>query len=808
MAIRFRFRSSLNFDSVDIEGRPSISVRDLKSKIIRQKNLNICQDFDLVFSDALTGQEYVDGNFQIPNGSSVIIKRVPAESVHENIDRPRISAYANIENKDTMKTNLSVAPNIEILDFDDFGVDLYPAPGTTFSGSDLDDDKKTWVFDYNPNIGTARYCERPVGGYQKIEASELSEAIPRGPDNEAKCNSSHKKLKTEDQEDRALEKVETTNPPAMQTDDLPSELKCSLCNSFFKAAVMIPCCQHSFCEKCIYEELLEKATCPKCFSTKCRVEDLLPNVSLRQAIEHFLESQIITTGLGIDYQRYAPDGESGIQEKDVSCGVSILQREPEFPHSPSGTGKGSNYIMTDSLPRKTNPSSHSGANNLWKLPALSSKIKQTDKSRHEYSVALDDFQGESQPVQEEAESTMNKKREPWVNNTAGGEKSFVETGRMKKGPRTCYMCGSPEHFIRDCPAALSPHPMLQTGNTIFPGAMPSYMPYWNGAPWPHVRPFGNLYGNPGIMPFNTNMVPAAPFVPTYVSSMYGPVRAFGRCMRLGAVAPPHAGGDQSLSNSEFLDVQDCKKRQKLSNEDVRRELCNDEDKKHHNFSENGRSHDHKSRISREKNLSYSDCSSSERSQRKYSRHNHKDDDIDTADEYHQKSYRSSIGGRDQRGNNQPERISSEIDDMPCSSSWHSEDRHKHRRKSSKKDNRRREQYGSDSSQDHRRREQYGSDYSRDRYQTNNKNDHKRRIIEYDVKRHNENITATPDSGLDQSASNDHKRRKKEAGPSSKHSQHYSKSNKDELSHERWQMIGGSDEDGAKECPYYKLKRGH
>ena len=85
----------------------------------------------------------------------------------------------------------------------------------------------------------------------------------------------------------------------------------------------------------------------------------------------------------------------------MSCSVSIPQRELELPHSPSGTGKGSNYIMTDSLPFKTNPSTHSGANNLRKLPALSPKIKQTDKSRHEYSVALDDFQGESQPVQEE-----------------------------------------------------------------------------------------------------------------------------------------------------------------------------------------------------------------------------------------------------------------------------------------------------------------------------------------------------------------------------------------------------------------------
>ena len=46
----------MSFDSVDIEGRPSISVRDLRSKIVRHKNLDICHDFDLVFSDAVTGQ--------------------------------------------------------------------------------------------------------------------------------------------------------------------------------------------------------------------------------------------------------------------------------------------------------------------------------------------------------------------------------------------------------------------------------------------------------------------------------------------------------------------------------------------------------------------------------------------------------------------------------------------------------------------------------------------------------------------------------------------------------------------------------
>lgn len=52
--------------------------------------------------------------------------------------------------------------------------------------------------------------------------------------------------------------------------------------------------------------LLAKESCPKCFSTKCGIEDLLPNVSLRQAIEHFLESQMLTIDSGNECQQYAP----------------------------------------------------------------------------------------------------------------------------------------------------------------------------------------------------------------------------------------------------------------------------------------------------------------------------------------------------------------------------------------------------------------------------------------------------------------------------------------------------------------------
>ena len=58
---------------------------------------------------------------------------------------------------------------------------------------------------------------------------------------------------------------------------------------------------------------------------------------------------------------------------------------------------------------------------------------------------------------------------------------------------------------------------------MFPGVMQGYArPFWNGTPLPHIRPYGNLYCNTGMMPFNATMVPAAPYaVPTYMPSMYG-----------------------------------------------------------------------------------------------------------------------------------------------------------------------------------------------------------------------------------------------------------------------------------------------
>ncbi|XP_065849047.1 E3 ubiquitin ligase PARAQUAT TOLERANCE 3-like isoform X2 [Euphorbia lathyris] len=801
MAIHFRFRSSLCFDSVDIEGRSSISVRDLKSKIVLNKNLNICQDFDLVLCDAKTGQEYFEENFQIPSGSSVIIKRVPSGSVHS--DMVRGFPVDNVRTKDTNVVETSTPMNVENDNFDDFGVDLCPIFGASISGSDLDGDKKLYFTNSKSDEEIARFLEMPVVGYEKAEASELSEAIPRGIDGEKDTSQMNSKPRVE--ELVKPERVVTANTVAIQSIDLPAELKCTLCNTCFKEAVMIPCCQHSFCEKCIRLVLTEKGRCPKCLSTKFKEENLLPNVSLRQAIEHFLESQILMTSTDKAFG-YAPDGESGIQVKEMSCAASIQQRDEELSHSPCTTGRGSNQIIVK--PINVNSS-------------LSQKLKQNNGKKHSSTRTeferrpenlVVEFQGENQPMHEE-ESTI-KKKAPWIH-SAGANRSFVDTGRQRKGDRTCYLCGSPDHFIRDCPAASSSYPMLHTGSAMFPGDVPGYLsPYWNRSPFPQMSPFPNPYGNP----FNATMVPPTTFaVQSYMPSIFSSMPFYGGFPMMGGVASsvvPCAEWHQELQGHE--------KRQKISNNSSKRQQSFDDDddddnniKKRHYYSESKRSHDPKAPRDRDDGLSHSRNSSTERP--------------------HGERHCSYF-------HDEPERSSSEVEDMPCNSNWHSDEKHKHHHRNSKIHDGGRKRRGGDSIRSYHEStrakddkiKRVVSDAKREKHKQNShestgakddkrnrgdgdsihsyhdsaraKDDKTKRVLS-DSKRGKNKQKRLSESGLEPCISSEWKTRRKERESSngSRHSRHNSRSMNNEPSNERWQMASRSDEDGEDDY-YHKRKR--
>ncbi|OMO67009.1 Zinc finger, RING-type [Corchorus capsularis] len=724
MSVRFKFRSSPNYDSVDIGGLPWISVRDLKSRIVKSKKLNLCQDFDLLFSDSISGQEYVNEDFQILCGSSVIIKRVPAGG--------RVGSLENVATKQANISKASYPVNVETVDFDDFGAELCAIPGANISDIGLDIENKFCVGDEKTNIELKRCAEQPAVECHKPEVSDIIEAVPQG------LNASKTKSKVDIEPNTKLPKVVIARSPAMQAADFPSELKCSLCNSFFKEAVMIPCCQHSFCEKCIRHVLLEKARCPKCLSTRCKVEDLLPNVSLRQAIERFLKSQILINDAENALHRDVPDGESGIQVKEVSCAVSVLQRAECAPCSPA-TGRRSN-------------------------------------------------QGENQPLIEGGESNVKKKRALRVN-TAG--KSCVDTGRLKKGDRACYMCGSPDHLRRDCPDVFSQHPMLERGNGMFQGAMPGYLPpYWNGPPFPNIRPFANPYGNSGMMPFNASMIPGAPYpIPTYVTSMFGGSPAFGGFTQMGGIT---AAGKNNIEHQLFrsdLDVQDYDKRRQFISENVdRKHFYDEDDVKRHQYDGAKRPLDKKLYPDREKSATYSQDSYTKKSLLKH--WHSSDDDVHSDEERHEKVYR--VAGENRRPY-YSERSRSEVDDMPSSSSWHTEERHRHGHSRSKKHNDRREQCDTDSSRSH--------------YPTNKEKSVNRKTVKHDAERRHQKHNSLSESSLEPNHSSDWKKktREKDSGRSTRHSGHKSKSTHDDLCHDRWQMVSRSDEDNQ-EYHYYKRKK--
>ena len=77
--IHYKFKSAKNTDTITFDAN-SLSVYDLKREIMHSKRLarpHQLIDFDLIISDAQTGEVYADEMSMITRNASVIVRRVP-----------------------------------------------------------------------------------------------------------------------------------------------------------------------------------------------------------------------------------------------------------------------------------------------------------------------------------------------------------------------------------------------------------------------------------------------------------------------------------------------------------------------------------------------------------------------------------------------------------------------------------------------------------------------------------------------------------------------------------------------------------
>lgn len=97
--------------------------------------------------------------------------------------------------------------------------------------------------------------------------------------------------------------------------ELPSELKCPLCNDIFKEALVTGCCGESFCADCIQQTMSDaiaadlNSQCPNC-KAPIGASALFPNNSLRESVDKYKKS--VAASLA------APEGSESEEDEAVT----------------------------------------------------------------------------------------------------------------------------------------------------------------------------------------------------------------------------------------------------------------------------------------------------------------------------------------------------------------------------------------------------------------------------------------------------------------------------------------------------------
>lgn len=325
--LRYKFKSERNYEQLLFDGM-FISVGDLKRQIAEKRSMS---ESELAIHRSDSRELYGDDDTLLPRNTQVVITRVPlgpqtkkliverraakeAERAEQNLrltSQPGTSGNDGLGGADAsfLQPNAPVPGQDEAAALSSFvdasftnwssevnahGKGRFGARGKRFQ-SDVPPPNYVchrcgvgghWIYNCptnsNPDYDIKK-VKAPVGiPLEKlVSTGEGTILMPDGTIGDVMVD------------DRALAKDAPASfvKPAAPKIEIPEHMKCPICSNLINDAVLILCCQSSFCDKCIRSQLIETGVCAKCGKEEMLCDDLVPNPTLRQEIKkHVLDS--------------------------------------------------------------------------------------------------------------------------------------------------------------------------------------------------------------------------------------------------------------------------------------------------------------------------------------------------------------------------------------------------------------------------------------------------------------------------------------------------------------------------------------
>ena len=356
--VRYKFRSELSYDSLLFDGM-FISVGDLKRQIAEKRGMIATE---LAIHKPDTGECYADDTQLLARNTQVTVKRLhlgpqTKKVIVENKEANRLaqaaklnahssghkasSTFQHIQGKagEAGQDEASALSNFVDASFSNWTSEVNAGPGGRGGPrrkfhSDIPPPSYVchrcgvgghWIYNC-PTNGNAEYdikkVKAPVGIplERLVSTGEGTIVMPDGTIGDVMAD------------DRDLSKLQETaavarlKPAVVKEIPIPEEMRCPICSKLINDAVLILCCQTSYCDNCIRNELIETGICPKCKKEDMLCDDLVPNPTLRKEIQNHTRAQVTPQAnpLSIEKSEAGPANVDGAVEPAATTTSGVL----------------------------------------------------------------------------------------------------------------------------------------------------------------------------------------------------------------------------------------------------------------------------------------------------------------------------------------------------------------------------------------------------------------------------------------------------------------------------------------------------